>query len=174
MRQVVILKYTSLSWTLTIPYILLFSKPPLRAAPPRYCYRAILHLRPHRVGQATTTLYVSSCQAERILLLQRSCKPFIISSVTSPSINKYIRSQDPVVLCACAFFELYCWVPFRRQSPEDVVVRASASLTRLKRILFFVNSRTFSLHLLRQILRQHSKQYLSRNSVSLKQHAKQN
>ena len=106
-----------------IPYILLFSKPQLQAAPQRYRHGVTLHLRPHRVGRATTTLYASRCQAVQILLLQRSCKPFIVSSVTPPCIKKYIRGQDPVVLCTSEFFKLYCCLAFGRQSPGDVVAR---------------------------------------------------
>ena len=91
-------------------------------------YGATSHLRSHQVGRVTTTVYVSCCQAVQILLLQRSCMPHIVSSVTPPCIKKYIHGQDPLVLCVSAFFKLYCWVALGRQSSD--------SLTRLKRILF--------------------------------------
>ena len=73
---------------------------------------------------STTPLYTRCCQAVRILLLQRSCKPFIVSSVTPPYIKKYIRGQDPVVLCACTFFKLYCLVASGRQSLKNMVSNA--------------------------------------------------
>ena len=77
----------------------------------------------HTELDETTQLYASCCQAVQILLLQRSCKPFIVSSVTLPCIKKYICGQDPLVLCVSEFFKLNCWVAFGRQSPWDVVAR---------------------------------------------------
>ena len=73
---------------------------------------------------STTPSFASCCQAVRILLLQRSCMPYIVSSVIPPYIKKYIRGQDPVVLSVCAIFKLNYWVTFGRQSLEDVVAKA--------------------------------------------------
>ena len=87
-------------------------------------------------------MYANSCRTVRILLLQRSCKPFIVSSVTPPTIKKYIRGQDPVVLCACTFFKLNCRVAFGRQSPGVVVVKALLFALHDKDNSFFVKIRT--------------------------------
>ena len=92
-----------------------------------YClvnpYCATSNICSHQDGRVTTTVYASRCQAVWILLLQRSCMLFIVSSVTPPCIKKYIRGQDPLVLCASAFFKLNYSVASGRQSPENMVAR---------------------------------------------------
>ena len=82
-----------------------------------------------------------SLSALQIYLLQRSCKPPTASSVTPPFIKKYILGQDPIVLCASAFFKLNCWVASGRQSPGGVVVKALLLALHDKDNSFFCQKR---------------------------------
>ena len=84
-------------------------KPQLQAAPQHNRHGVIF--TPTYAHTELDEYHIIICEllpAVRIFLLQRSCQPSVASSVTPPCIKKYIRGQDPVMLHARAFIELYC------------------------------------------------------------------
>ena len=117
-------------------------KPQLRASPQRNRHGVIVTSTPTPSWTSTTSSFCELLPAVRIFQLQRFCNSFIASSVTPPCIKKYIRGQDSVVLCACAFFKLNCRVTFRRQSPEGVVIKALLLALHDKGNSFFIKSGT--------------------------------
>ena len=135
-----------------IPYMLLFSKPQLGAAPQRHHHGVIFTSTPTPSWTSTTLSFCKLLPAVRIFSLQRSCKPSVASFVTPPYTKKYIRGQDPVVLCACAFIMLYCWVASRRQSSWGVVVKAPPFALNDKDKSFFVKNGTVILFYISCIL----------------------
>ena len=106
-----------------IPYILLFSKPQLQAAPQCYRHGVTLHLRPHRVGRAP-----HHCMRVAAKLCEFSCCRDPASHSLSVLSHCLVKRNIFVVKILlnsvlARFSSCTAEVTFRHQSPEDVVAR---------------------------------------------------
>ena len=123
------------------PYCYRNCGPQLWAAPLRYRHGVIFTPTPTPSWTSTTSSFARCCQLSNYSCCRDPVSQFVASPVKSPCIKKYIRGQDPAMLCACAFIELYCWVAFGHQSPGGVVVKALLLALHDKDNSFFCQKR---------------------------------